>query len=396
MNKEKKIEILSGAVIFGFFISVAICYVYGYYLNSGYPYNTFLFIPDVKFSDFISEVNLASNLNPYSNENGIVKAVYYPFSYLIFYIFSFFGVYSLLVSSILFSILFAVTAYIYLNPVDFRSYKNIFFMMFLSYPFLFELDRANIEWMVFLFTGCFLYFYHKGEENLSLVFLSMAVSMKFYPIIFMTIFLLDKKYTLILKGIVLVFLITFVSLYSFSGEIGETYRNLLEGQKYFKDTYILSTSGGLAYNSSLFGILKGACVSTKTFITVEDLEFLSLIYFFVVIALYIGLIVFMLRKKLKKWEIVTIITFSMILFPYVSFDYKLLFVFIPIFYYLCEESNSDLDYIIIVLFSLLLIPKNFYFLFSNISISVVLNPLAMLLLVFIIVWNNSKNTRVSA
>lgn len=392
MNKEKKIEIVSSIVVFGFFISVAICYINGYYLNIGYPYNTFLFIPEVKFSDFISEVNLASNLNPYANDNGVVKAVYYPFSYLILYVFSLFGKYSLLLNMMLFTILFVVTTNSYIKPKNFSSYKNMLLLILLSYPFLFDLDRANIEWMVFLFTSWSLYFYYENKHNLAIVFLSMAVSMKFYPIIFLTVFLLDKKYTLMVKTILLTSLITLISMYSFSGEMSETYKNILAGQQFFKDNYILSDFGGLAYNNSLFGILKFVDLVMNKVI---NLKLLSLVYFVSVVSMYMILVYLMWYKNLKRWEIMTIITFAMLLFPYVSFDYKLLFVFIPIFYYIREEDTSSIGIIPIILFALLLIPKNFYFLYANISISVFLNPLIMVSLILIILLNNSNNKKVT-
>ncbi|MDD2828637.1 MAG: glycosyltransferase 87 family protein [Sulfuricurvum sp.] len=393
MTKDTKIEIISAIVIFGFFLSVVISYINGYYLKMAYPYNTFLFIPEVKFTDFISEVNLASNLNPYTNDNGVVKAVYYPFSYLLLYVFSLFGKYSLLLSIGVFTVLFVFTANSYFKPKHFSSYKNILLLIFLSYPFLFDLDRANIEWMVFLFTSWSLYFYYENKHNLAIVFLSMAVSMKFYPIIFLTLFLLDKKYTVMVKTILLTSLITLISMYSFSGELNETYKNILLGQQFFKDNYVLADFGGLAYNNSLFGILKFVNLAMKKVI---GIKLLSLVYFITVISIYSSLVYFMWRKNLKRWEKITIITFSMLLFPFVSFDYKLLFVFIPIFYFIREEdTHHTMGMIPIVLFALLLIPKNFYFIYANISISILLNPLIMVSLILIVLSNNSNNKKVT-
>ncbi len=99
-----------------------------------------------------------------------------------------------------------------------------------------------------------------------------------------------------------------------------------------------------------------------------------------------------LEQTLWKKVFLTISLF--LLFPLSSADYRLIFIFIPLFMFVNEKEVSGYDLFYALIFALLLIPKNYYFFppllvqlpgkFGNstaaikCSISVILTPLILL------------------
>jgi hypothetical protein len=80
------------------------------------------------------------------------------------------------------------------------------------------------------------------------------------------------------------------------------------------------------------------------------------------------------------------------LLPHVSGDYKLLYVFIPLYLFLKENGPGEEDFAFSLIFGLLLIPKAYYsFGPSGPNISVVLNPLIMLVGMLIILGSGIRS-----
>jgi hypothetical protein len=69
--------------------------------------------------------------------------------------------------------------------------------------------------------------------------------------------------------------------------------------------------------------------------------------------------------------------------PQVSCDYKLIHFFIPIFLFINTKDKSKKDFAYVLLFALLLIPKN-YHLLSKIYDGVIIDPIIMLVLAALI------------
>ena len=92
--------------------------------------------------------------------------------------------------------------------------------------------------------------------------------------------------------------------------------------------------------------------------------------------------------------------FSFNLLPYISADYKLIHIFIPMLLFINCEKESSFRLLSAILFGLLLIPKAYYH-FSgivsaesgapDISISIIINPLIMLIFSIVIMYEGLKN-----
>ena len=78
----------------------------------------------------------------------------------------------------------------------------------------------------------------------------------------------------------------------------------------------------------------------------------------------------------------------MCLLPYASNNYKLIHFFIPLYLYINTDRKEKIDILYVILFSLLLIPKNFRFIIKYEFYSgVLIDPLIMLILISVIIIN---------
>jgi hypothetical protein len=95
--------------------------------------------------------------------------------------------------------------------------------------------------------------------------------------------------------------------------------------------------------------------------------------------------IYLWKKHLPLWQVLAVLTILLILLPFNSADYHLTYLFVPMLMYLGLEEPARHEAVIVILWSLLLIPKNYYIIQSFQNIGVVINPLLLVgLLVSII------------
>ena len=107
--------------------------------------------------------------------------------------------------------------------------------------------------------------------------------------------------------------------------------------------------------------------------------------------------VFFIEKEL--WKKIMLLVSAALLLPHVSADYKLIYIFIPMYIFINLEKKSRFDLFYAVMFGLLLIPKDYYLFskivsdstYSDISIAVVLNILIILAMSSVIIVDGFLN-----
>jgi hypothetical protein len=113
------------------------------------------------------------------------------------------------------------------------------------------------------------------------------------------------------------------------------------------------------------------------------------------LAFFLGILVvlYVIFIEKEEWKRFAILIFAMLLLPPISADYKLLYIFIPLYIFINNKKPSKTEIIYLLMFCLLLIPKDYSFLpnvisdaptYHDISISVVINIITMLLMSTII------------
>jgi len=392
MEKHEKADLIKLIIAAGFVISVFYHYAMSSYAKFNYyPYNTFLFIPKDKFNDFYNIFRATRDLNPYSSP----LSVYFPFAYLLMYVLSMATFFVRQLAFAVFVYIFARFAvlYVYRNMPQTDGYNKMlsaFIYTFMSYPFLFTLDRGNLEAFLFIFLVLFFEFYQRDKFWLSSLFLSFAIAMKLYPILFLVLFLIKKRYRETFVTVGLVAILTLLPLFIFKGGFVANLNIVLAGSNIGSNpvfSLFLDNNNFILRSLSLFTFIKVVLYEMNS-IDIVNMAVFSKVYSAagaLLIALSMAYVLFV-EKEL--WKQAAIVVFAMLLFPHVSGDYKLIHVFIPLVLFINHGMKSSADKYYAVLFALLLIPKDYY-IFTNlvsdsgasdISLSVLLNPLIMMLL----------------
>jgi hypothetical protein len=394
MTKEKKIKIFLLIILTGFISSVFYHYILSNYLHKGIPYNTFLFLSNDQFKDFINVYHSRSS-------------VYFPFGNLIINLFCLIKPIEL---SLIFFQLISVSAifyYFYKNLAErskLDSITNSVIFCLFSFPILFLIDRANFESFVVIFLGLFIYLYQKGEVNYSVLPLSCAIAMKLFPAVFLVLLFSDRKYRQIGWTIFLVIILTLLSSWILYGGIIEYFSQLAHDTDFYQKFYVIGDKG-TDYGHSLFVLIK---LIVLKFNPVFDISFLLKPYAILVLILFFLISVYITLIEKSFWKKTALLVFAMCLLPYVSANYKLTYLFIPITFFINSNDTDNntalffknklylnkinVDYLYIFLFGLLIIPKN-YRLFIDLYDGVYLDPIIMIMFSILILFSGLINIK---
>lgn len=389
LNRKQKILVISIIITIGFISALIYNFIYmGFFLHKDYPFNTFLFIPADRFNDFIYHYKDLLSKNEFIKYPLDLSNP--PFPYLLFSLF-------FLIKPINFAIYAYTSVFIFFffffNLYQLKSKDKLFNLInagiwtFLSYPFLFLIDRGNLEIFNFIFLYFFILFINKKNYLLSTIFLAACISLKTYPFVLLILFLLYKKYRYILFTF---FSIIFLNLFSFLFLLINSAIPLISIDSLFKagsnynEGYVFGSSG-LLYSHSLFNIFKVVQMNTTAS------QFTVNLYFYIAASIFLILFfyIFFYEKGLSKR--ISILIICMLLLPFVSTNYRLLELFILVYLFINAKSGRN-DLLITILFALLLIPKNYFFmtLDQNIVASwdIVINPLLLVFILFIMLDNS--------
>jgi hypothetical protein len=403
-NIKSKTDIIKTIVWVGFIAAILYHWIQADFMGlKYYPYNTFLFDPHDRFNVFFNIYRATVGLNPYSHS----VSVYFPFTFAIMYLFT------LLSANFAFILLTVIYIGFFVCYIFFSSrtnkLSNVFVFTFLSYPVWFIFDRGNLEALLFIFLALFAYFYQNKQDLFSVIFLSFTIAMKLYPAVFLVLFLADKKYKNFALTIILTLVLTLLSAAMLKGGIVNSFIGLREVLAKFNYWYVIqSLTHGIQHGVSIFGMIKiflyGLFLSLPgTFLATAAqgsyqyyiwhnsaqtiLANFYKLYPIFALLIFVALTIFILKKEHVLWKRISLLVFSMLLLPQVSFDYKLISIFIPLMLFI-NYSNKPTKYYIIysIMFGLLLIPKDYYILVNDVSIAVIINPLIMIIIASMIIF----------
>jgi hypothetical protein len=356
MDKARKVSIISAIVIAGFALSVGYHYWQGAYAGRAYPYNTFLFLPSAYSSDFTDVVREGASLDPYRQYG----SAQYPLLVIVGYVFSLipnhsYPIYLLLLGSLF----FALSAALLWFDNWWTSVTHIFIIAFLSYPFLFAVDRGNFELLVSVCLLAFVFFFTRKHYLVSAVALSFAVALKFFPVVFLVLFLRERKYREAIASLVASAVLTLASLLLLKGGLAANAPYLLHGSNLLGDNYVQR-------GVSLLTLLKIISFESGLFQGIDPTRFLR---YYVLGASLAGVLMcaYVWARERVLWKQTAVLTSAMLLLPHISADYRLLHVFVPLYLFVNCKTRSKLDALYLSLFGLLLIPKDYLYLSKVVS-----------------------------
>ncbi len=396
MDRDTKIRNISSIILVGFIISIFYHYFMGFYLNLPYPYNTFLFTPVDRFADFFVLYDLMQFREPYI---GIHLSAQYPLLNVI----SFgFRILPRGASLVLYLVMFLFALIIFTALYTYRGkYKEhiseICNISLLTYPVLFTIDRGNLEGLVLISLLAFVYCYQTKKYLLSVFFLSIAIAMKLFPVFLVVLYLSDRKYKeIILTGLFTV-LITIISLFFFLGGFFENLTVLVGGANLVHLNRFLTDGIMVQRGISIFTLLKIFFIETNLLQYINIGEFLG-IYIKIAMIVFLFFAAYVVFLEKEFWKKVAILVIAMLILPQVSADYKLIHIFIPLFLFINSSKQSRLDWTYLIMFGLLLIPKDYYILpkvlsdgGADISVSVIINILILMIMPIVIMYTGVNN-----
>ncbi len=384
MEKRFKLQLIEAIVISGFTASILFHITLSRLGYDFYPCNTFLFDPNDRFNDFYTVIRASKDLNPYATPT----SNYFPFTYILTYLFAFLKpILAFTVFTSCFILFFMF--YIFKNVKAYSGRRetvmSVIVFSAMAYPFLFSLDRGNLENLVFIFLAAAIHYFVKQKYCTSAILLSVPIAMKLYPIVFLPLFFIKRQYK---AGLLVVFsscFLTIISMALLAGGIVQSAGGLLSCLSRFYADCVTDPFRGLQHNVSLLGFLKTIilCIDFPS-----ALFYLYKNYFVAACLLYCMIIYFLCLNKISMWKCISLLVFSMLLLPQVSFDYKLIHIFIPLMLYINTEERLLFDVAYAWLFGLLLIPKDYYWLFHDVSIAVLINTILMIAMSLLIMYES--------
>lgn len=362
-----------------------------------YPYGTLLFDPIGRFGDFSMTHScikrFLSGENPYL---GSYSPPYFPFMFVALLPFGLMNIkmgilwYCVVLSLFFFYVMFKTFRFKKgLSLTNSWAFAALFTLT--SYPLLFVLDRGNSEGMVFVFLCFFVYLYVNRKYILSSLPLAMAIGMKLYPVVFLVLFLSEKKYKEFFYGIFFAAIALLAPFLFMKEPLSVSLGGFLKGINDFNMLYTNNHLGifDILFNHSLFNVVKA--VNTLYWF-IADFGFVVRFYSFAVVGIFVVLAAYVIFYEKILWRKMTILCIAMISFPHVSFDYTLINMYIPfLLFFMTKEKSYSMNVLFSFLFAVLLIPKSYFMIDGKINLATFLNPLIMFLMIAFIIYEGIKN-----
>lgn len=392
-----KLNVAVRIVLIGMVTGLVFHVFQGRILDKGYPYNTFLFLPVCRFSDFYDVLCSAKGWDPYS-----IWSIYFPFTYVIFHPLS------ALSWPMVLACFFAVTLaglwwcfFLILRTALFsvgRAVAGACILLGGTYPVFFCIDRGNIELGLLLLVGGYLLAVRRHHYWTSLAFLVPAMCVKLYPAIFLVLLFRRGRLKYAVAAFSLFLLVTFASLTAFEHTWCQDLK-LWQGQlaKYRMNYAVCNGSmGGSAslWNPVKLGIF--AATKVKAVVTGQELPTKDEIAKNVEIALAFYSILLVVLASAVTWHVsvierefwrkVLLLGLFMVMAPPGGADYKLVYVSLFLAIAIALKVRRRFDLPVVVLLALVLIPKKYWFFplivtdsgALDASLGVLLNPMLML------------------
>jgi hypothetical protein len=386
ISSDDRVALLVAILIIGFVIAVAYHYVMGTYFGREWPANTFLFRPWDRFWDFTQVVLQSSTLDPFGT--GGLGFAGSPFGQFVGYLFSVIRPASLRLPIFLgsFFIGFALLAKHFLYGLRSRlSYWQLlalFAIVFLTYPVLFAADRANLDLLVLPFLFLFALTYAKQQYKTSTVFLGLAVALKPYAAIIIMVYVFDRRYRDTLLVLFNVVFLSALSLALFKDGL------IVETQRYFHAISGLvsdpSLGSDMIYTSDLYSMLTivarplGDILHSGSLMHLADHPSITVAYAVLALLLSAYMILHLWQEPRPLWKTMAVLTILIILLPINSHDYRLIYLFVPMLMYLAADDTGRSDLVIVLIWGLLLVPKNYYVISGEQNIGMLINPVLLI------------------
>jgi Glycosyltransferase family 87 len=377
MSPESRVEALAAIVVIGFGIAVVFHYAAANYHGLSYPWTSFCYLPGDAFSDFYDSFHRAADRNPYNTEGGAEASCYPPFCFTVLYPLTLLPPFAAfaLVTGVTVTFLLVFTWRMLPTCDTWTRVLAAFALSFLTYPVLMLLDRGNLDGLLFVLMGVFVWAYQKGHYRSGVVLLAVASALKIFPALFVLVYVADRRYRQAALMCVLTALLTVIGMVCLKGGVAQTLDNYRAAVA-ASTPEVASTDRCLQFTSTLYGLIHALSDLRDP----EACQRLYAVYQYVCAGLLVVLAGYLVWVEKSFTRRVSLLTLTMLLLPAFNYDYRLIFLYIPLALFLGKRPGR-LDPLYLAFYALLLVPKAYFMIRGWVSISVVVNPLLMVGLV---------------
>ncbi len=363
------------------------------WMGFSWPWNTFLFNPADRFNDWYNSVAQAASVNPYFSSNQAI-ATYFPVTYFLLKVaVGFDPLTSIVIYFFISIILLILAASIACMPMwnngyyDYKYTKDTLLLVIatlISYPVIFALDRGNIDIWIGLLGAIFVLTQRTKFWIVGLIFLSLAIALKGYPAVLLLLLVSERQYKRMIFCSISALLISIIILQFLWDGFDLNLTGFLSNLNSYYDMYVLGPHSLFAssdpYNMTrtiFYWLAKlwQKFISPNYVVLSMEVYSASIIKVYSLLSLSFATIAafFVLAIPEVRWKKVTALCLIALLFPNVSNDYKLCFLFPGLYLFLTESENSKSQKVTFALFCLLMVPKSYLFIAGK-PISMIINP----------------------
>jgi len=211
--------------------------------------------------------------------------------------------------------------------VPVHAYGFAALTLLFSYPLAFEFRVANLEMVLFVFVAAGVWLFFSERENAAAILFGAAAAMKYYPVIFLGLFLAKKRYLPILVGLTSAIGVMLLGLAVVTPSFRLSLRGAREGLQFFKNEYVLQRRfAETPFDHSIFSQIKS--LVHRPWLPTPESSHILMAYLGIVTV--VGAALFFLRiRKLPVINLLLCLTIAAITLPPVSYDYTLLYLYIP-------------------------------------------------------------------
>lgn len=315
------------------------------YQGNEYPYDTFLFDPDYRFSDltmYQERLRAAAAPSAFFSGQGPLFNYGAPAFAFVWWLSRWFGhpVYWLL-GAVLVAVVMGL-CFLW-NSIRRRGLVWPFVVTLgCCYPVMFAVDRCNLELVVWVLIAWSIWCYVAGRYNFAAAGIGLVASCKFFPALLFLLLLRKGKWRSLGLGLVVFGGATLAALYWIGPSIEGAARHIGDGlAKFTKDYAVSWREGEVGFDHSIFSLWRA--MGYWRFGDTEELEdILRQTYLMYAAAAGGGfLLLYWLRlRKLPVLNCVIACLTGMICLPFVSYDYTLVHLYVVFALYLVFLTST--------------------------------------------------------
>ena len=380
----------------------------GWGLGRGYPYNTFLYTPNQRFSDLYVTYAQAKASESYS---GTQRGAYLPFTYIFLKPLGWIHGFSDHAVCICFIAIWAIGMVVLLNqalrsiiPQPFQRLLFSALLPSLCYPIVYGLDRGNLEILMTVFIGLMLLLFQRGQIGWGVFCLLLPISCKLYPAILLALLVRRRTIFWIPVAAVACVAITIGSFALLPGPLTANWHDWQANVQAVKDFYTVSPAS-MALTSTPWNIIKLVEVISAMLFhpslghteLIHIIKSTAQVYEVVVLAALAGLVAYTIFVEREFFRRAILLLLGLVLCGVTGADYHMAYAGVALVVLILLPTERRGDLIATTLLAFVCIPKREVLLpflgitdvdvldFGNIG--VFLNPLCMIAAIFILLWS---------